>query len=50
MGLIITPAESEISIHVLRVEDDGTYRACGAIDGLFQSTSSVWRTTHTAHI
>ena len=34
-----------ISIHVLRVEDD--FRHCGRsfLSAVFQSTSSVWRTT-----
>ena len=34
-----------ISIHVLRVEDDKAVRALLDVDALFQSTSSVWRTT-----
>ena len=40
-----TGATGEISIHVLRVEDDGhSTSAILAAEG-FQSTSSVWRTT-----
>ena len=34
-----------ISIPVLRVEDDKAVRALLDVDALFQSTSSVWRTT-----
>ncbi len=37
-----------ISIHVLRVEDDLAEYAKACRDELFQSTSSVWRTTGTA--
>ena len=34
-----------ISIHVLRVEDDVAVKHPRVKDVLFQSTSSVWRTT-----
>ncbi len=34
-----------ISIHVLRVEDDRAYIVVFVLKNLFQSTSSVWRTT-----
>ena len=36
---------ADISIHVLRVEDDGAAASNSGRCGLFQSTSSVWRTT-----
>ena len=35
-----------ISIHVLRVEDDYLCKIKALTIPLFQSTSSVWRTTH----
>ena len=35
----------EISIHVLRVEDDAEVRRNATFASVFQSTSSVWRTT-----
>ena len=38
-------AYAKISIHVLRVEDDQGRFVGGAVQLLFQSTSSVWRTT-----
>ena len=34
-----------ISIHVLRVEDDRRLSTSGSSSSIFQSTSSVWRTT-----
>ena len=39
-------AATLISIHVLRVEDDPTYALANSLANVFQSTSSVWRTTH----
>ena len=36
---------SEISIHVLRVEDDPLFCKSPSVIFVFQSTSSVWRTT-----
>ena len=38
-------AATLISIHVLRVEDDPTYALANSLANVFQSTSSVWRTT-----
>ena len=39
-------AGQRISIHVLRVEDDCKHAKHAQFCALFQSTSSVWRTTH----
>ena len=41
----ITAMEPEISIHVLRVEDDSPCKRGCSPHAQFQSTSSVWRTT-----
>ena len=38
-------AKYEISIHVLREEDDAAYNGVWDFDGLFLSTSSARRTT-----
>ena len=44
------PAHSPISIHVLRVEDDLISWALKSSDEIFQSTSSMWRTTDAASL
>ena len=38
-----------ISIHVLRVEDDVRFGPPAPLTCVFQSTSSVWRTTAVVH-
>ena len=45
--MLVSPtfAQRTISIHVLRVEDDPLSAACSAASSIFQSKSSVWRTT-----
>ena len=45
MQLLKSSNNLHISIHVLRVEDDQIPDEWNPADQLFQSTSSVWRTT-----
>ena len=46
---IVNRQIAQISIHVLRVEDDHACASLRARSGRFQSTSSVWRTTGTLY-
>ena len=44
--MLVSNVAINISIHVLRVEDDSTSIDVQCVSTIFQSTFSVWRTTH----